>query len=50
MDTNRIVLIIVALAVVAVLAWYIYPMVMTAPGTGTTATSPVKTVPTEPKK
>jgi hypothetical protein len=45
MDTNRIVLIVVVLAIVGALAWYFYPTMM-AP----TTTTPAPPAKTEPKK
>ena len=54
MDANRIVLAVVAIAIVAVLAWYLYPTTATAPTAGQTTGAPKapgeKTVTTEPKK
>ncbi len=53
MDTNRIALVVVVLAIVAVLAWYLYPTTATAPTAGQTTGAPAtpgeKTATTAPK-
>jgi hypothetical protein len=53
MDTNRIALVVVVLAIVAALAWYLYPTTATAPTAGQTTGAPAtpgeKTATTAPK-